>query len=98
MLITCLLQNITCLTATFTYFSIDNAHPKLFDIPFDVHITRMKLTSGRVRKYRPLLTEDTGVIPKKRAWLVAEIFCIDNARVCARYLYKKLLLLARHVF
>jgi hypothetical protein len=22
------------------------------------------LTSGRVRKYRPLLTEDTGVIPK----------------------------------
>ena len=27
-------------------------------------ITRMTLTSGRVRKYRPLLTEDTGVIPK----------------------------------
>jgi hypothetical protein len=25
----------------------------------------MTLTSGRVRKYRPLLTEDTGVIPKK---------------------------------
>jgi hypothetical protein len=24
----------------------------------------MTLTSGRVRKYRPLLTEDTGVIPK----------------------------------
>jgi len=23
----------------------------------------MTLTSGRVRKYRPLLTEDTGVIP-----------------------------------
>ena len=23
------------------YFSIDNAHPKLFDIPFDVQITRM---------------------------------------------------------
>jgi hypothetical protein len=53
------------------YFSIDNehlvynAHPKLFDIPFDVQITRMTLTSGRVRKYGPLLTEDTGVIPKK---------------------------------
>jgi hypothetical protein len=41
-----------------------NAHPKLFDVPFDVQITRMTLTSGRVRKYRPLLTEDTGVIPK----------------------------------
>jgi hypothetical protein len=39
--------------------------PNVFDIPFDVKITRMKLTSGRVRKYRPLLTEDTGVIPKK---------------------------------
>ena len=25
----------------------------------------MMLTSGRVRKYRPLLTEDTGVIPKR---------------------------------
>ena len=25
----------------------------------------MTLTSGRVRKYRPLLTEDTGVIPKR---------------------------------
>jgi len=25
----------------------------------------MTLTSGRVRKYRPLLAEDTGVIPKK---------------------------------
>jgi hypothetical protein len=24
----------------------------------------MMLTSSRVRKYRPLLTEDTGVIPK----------------------------------
>jgi hypothetical protein len=38
-----------------------NAHPKFFDIPFDAEMT---LTSGRVRKYRPLLTEDTGVIPK----------------------------------
>jgi hypothetical protein len=52
------------------YFSIDNAHlmcnahPKIFDISFDVKITRMTLTSGRVRKYKPLLTEDTGVIPK----------------------------------
>jgi hypothetical protein len=27
------------------------------------------------------MTEDTGVIPKKCAWLVAVIFCIDNARV-----------------
>jgi hypothetical protein len=47
-----------------------NAHliithtPNFFDIPFDVEITRVTLTSGRVRKYRPLLTEDTGVIPK----------------------------------
>jgi hypothetical protein len=41
----------------------------------------MTLTSGRVRKYRPLLTEDTGVFPKKHAWLVAVIFCIDNARI-----------------
>jgi hypothetical protein len=40
------------------------AHPKIFDIPFDVQITDMTLTSGRVRKYRPLLTEDIGVIPK----------------------------------
>jgi hypothetical protein len=24
----------------------------------------MTLTSGRVRKYRPLLTEDTGIMPK----------------------------------
>jgi hypothetical protein len=46
------------------YFSIDKAHPKLFDIPSDVLITRITLTSGRVRKYRPLLTEDTGAIPK----------------------------------
>jgi hypothetical protein len=38
--------------------------PNVFDIPFDVQITRMTLTSGRVRKYRQLLTEDTGVIPK----------------------------------
>jgi hypothetical protein len=27
-------------------------------------ITRMTLIGGRVRKYRPLLTVDTGVIPK----------------------------------
>jgi hypothetical protein len=52
------------------YFSIDkaqliyNAHPKPFRYTFDVYITRITLTSGRVRKYRPLLTEDTGVIPK----------------------------------
>jgi hypothetical protein len=58
------------------YFSIDNAHlmynahliitltSKCFDIPFDVYITRMTLTSGRVWKYRPLLTGDAGVIPK----------------------------------
>jgi hypothetical protein len=52
------------------YFSVDNAHliynahSKLFDIPFDVYITRMTLTSGRVKKYRPLLNEGTGVIPK----------------------------------
>jgi hypothetical protein len=38
--------------------------PNFFDIPFDVQITHMMLTSGRVRKYRPSLTEDTGVIPK----------------------------------
>jgi hypothetical protein len=38
--------------------------PTFFDIPFDVWVTRMTLTSGRVRKYRLLLTEDTGVIPK----------------------------------
>jgi hypothetical protein len=38
--------------------------PNFFDVPFDVEITRMTLNSGRVRKYRPLLTEDTGVIPK----------------------------------
>jgi hypothetical protein len=37
--------------------------PNIFDISFDVQITRMTLTSGRVRKYRPILTEDTGVIP-----------------------------------
>jgi hypothetical protein len=47
-----------------TVFFIDNAHPKFFDISFDVKTTRVTLTSGRVRKYRPLLTEDTGVIPK----------------------------------
>jgi hypothetical protein len=41
----------------------------------------MTLNSGRVRKYRPLLAEDTGVIPKKHAWLVAVIFYIDNVRV-----------------
>jgi hypothetical protein len=41
-----------------------NMHPKPFGIPFDIYITRMALTSCRVRKYRPLLTEDTGVIPK----------------------------------
>jgi hypothetical protein len=52
-----------------------------FDIPFDVQITRMTLTSGRVRKYRPLLAEDTGVIPKNMPGQVAVIFCIDNARV-----------------
>jgi hypothetical protein len=52
------------------YFSIDNAHlmynahPKGFRNFFDVLITRMTLTSGRIRKYRPLLTEDTGVIPE----------------------------------
>ena len=39
------------------YFSIDNAH-----LMYNAH--PMTLTSGRVRKYRPLLTEDTGVIPK----------------------------------
>jgi hypothetical protein len=38
--------------------------PNFSYIPFDVEITRMTLTSGRVRKYRPLLTEDRGVIPK----------------------------------
>jgi glyoxylate carboligase len=38
--------------------------PNFFDIPFDVQITRVTLTSGRVRNYRPLLTEDTGVILK----------------------------------
>jgi hypothetical protein len=38
------------------YFSIDNAHliynghPKHFDIPFYVQITRMTLTSCKVRK------------------------------------------------
>jgi hypothetical protein len=41
-----------------------NATPNFFDIPFDVYITRMTLTSGRVSKYRRLLTEDTEVIPK----------------------------------
>jgi hypothetical protein len=46
------------------YFSIHNAHPYFFDIPFGVWIMRMMLTSGRVRKYRLSLTEDTGVIPK----------------------------------
>jgi hypothetical protein len=52
------------------YFLIDNAHlmyndtQNFFDIPFDVYITRMTLTIGRVRKYRPLLTENTGVVPK----------------------------------
>jgi hypothetical protein len=53
--------------ANIPYFSIAKAHlmyahPKHFNIPFDVWITRMALTSGRVRKYRPLLTEDKGVI------------------------------------
>ena len=38
------------------YFSIDNAHL--------MYNAQPKLTSGRVRKYRPLLTEDTGVIPE----------------------------------
>jgi hypothetical protein len=51
------------------------------------------LTSSRVRKYRPLLTEDTGVIPKKRVWLVAVIFCIEKVwgaryTLGARYLSK----------
>jgi hypothetical protein len=32
------------------YFSIDNATPTFCDIPFDVEITRMMLTSGGVRK------------------------------------------------
>jgi hypothetical protein len=41
-----------------------NVHPKYFGIPFDVEITRTTLTSGRIRKYRPLLTEDKGAIPK----------------------------------
>jgi len=41
------------------YFSIDNAH-----LMYNAHPKRMTLTSGGVRKYRPLLTEDTGVIPK----------------------------------
>jgi hypothetical protein len=43
---------------------IYNAHPKLFRHSFYVYITRMTLTSGRVRKYRPLLTDDTGVFHK----------------------------------
>ena len=46
--------------------------PNFFDTTFDVQImcmtyfsiARMTLTSGTVRKYRLLLTEDTGVIPK----------------------------------
>jgi hypothetical protein len=64
-------KRVNCLAAIkLPYFSIDNqhpmynAHPNFFGIPFDVLIRRMTLTSGRVRKYRPLLTEDTGVIPK----------------------------------
>ena len=61
----CILKCFPPLCKILPYFSIDNAHlmynahPKLFR-----QITRMTLTSGRVRKYRPLLTEDTGVIPK----------------------------------
>jgi hypothetical protein len=49
---------------TIPCFSMDNAHlmynahPKLFYTPFDVWITRVTLTSSRIRKYRPLLTED----------------------------------------
>ena len=27
------------------------------------------LTSGTVRKYRPLLTEDTGIVPKNVPWV-----------------------------
>ena len=30
---------------------------------------RMTLTSGRVGKYRPFLTKDTGVIPKNVPWV-----------------------------
>jgi hypothetical protein len=73
---------------------MNNTHPKLFDIPFDVQITSMTLTSGKVRKYRPLLTEDTGVIPKNVPGYSND-FCIDNARVIYT---KKSLLLARYVF
>jgi hypothetical protein len=45
-------------------FRLITRTPNIFDIPFDVFLTRPTLTSGRVRKYTPLLTEDTGVIPK----------------------------------
>jgi hypothetical protein len=41
----------------------------------------MTLTSGGVRKYRPLLTEDTRVIPKT-CLASSSDFYIDNARVC----------------
>jgi hypothetical protein len=37
----------------------------------------MTLTSGRVSKYRPLLTEDTGVIPKNdNAYTHAATYCV----------------------
>jgi hypothetical protein len=71
--------------------------PNFFDIPFDVQITRMTPTSSRVRKYRLLLTENTGVIPKM-CLASSSDYCIDNVHKRARYLYKKSPLLARHIF
>jgi hypothetical protein len=40
----------------------------------------MTLTSSRVRKYRPLLTEDTGVIPKNEYLLTAACGTLSKQR------------------
>ena len=46
----------------------------------------MTLTSGRVRKYRPLLTEDTGVIPKHVPWVGCSHSLVTNC-LKGRYIF-----------